>query len=498
MGVTALRCYPPRIPNICSNDFRDTPRLPSAMVELAPFDSPRPAEYAPIPKPLTRRSLKGRPIPKGPRSPLLTLRFQKDTPGFMRTARDQFGDSTSFFLGGQLFIGAFAPEMVHEVTVSKQHQFIKGVGFDRMRKVLGTGLLTNEEPIHLRHRRLMQSPFHISKISSYANTMLDLTQKHISRWRNGDVVAIGPEMMALTFDIVADILFGADISGDTQKVQRAMHIAIDRIERTMLPGLDRLDNLGLPYFRKFGSAANELHEVATRIVNERIEKGIKRDDLMGVLLEATTPEGEKLSAREVSDETLTLILSGHETTANVLTWVFSYLSENPQYWSALAQEAEEILPHSNDENFARLLLAAPLCGAIFNEVLRLCPPVWIAPRRALQDVTLGGVEIPKGAHVLVSQYVTHRDSRYFESPDEFKPERWFNEFEKTLPRGAYFPFGAGTRKCLGDQFALLEGRIIILEVARRMQLSLTGGFPVAQPRATYRPRGAVAMKVKLT
>ena len=314
------------------------------MVELAPFNTPRPDEYAPIPKPLTRRALKGRSIPAGPRSPLLTLRFQKDTPEFMRNARDQFGDCTSFFLGGQLFIGAFAPEMVHEVTVSKQHQFIKGVGFDRMRKVLGTGLLTNEEPIHLRHRRLMQSPFHISKISTYANTMVDLTQKHISRWRDGDVIAMGPEMMALTFDIVADILFGADISADTQKVQRAMHIAIDRIERTMLPGLDRLDNLGLPYFRKFGSAANELHEVATRIVNERIAKGIKRDDLMGVLLEATTPEGEKLSAREVSDETLTLILSGHETTANVLTWVFSYLSEHPRYWSALALEAESALP----------------------------------------------------------------------------------------------------------------------------------------------------------
>ena len=468
------------------------------MVELAPFQTPRPAEYAPIPKPLTRRSLKGRSIPPGPRSPLLTLQFQKDTPGFLRAARDQFGDCTSFFLGRQLFIGAFSPEMVHEVTVSKQHQFIKGVGFDRMRKVLGTGLLTNEEPIHLRHRRLMQSPFHISKISSYANTMVDLTQKHISRWRDGDVVAVGPEMMSLTFDIVADILFGTDISADTKKVQRAMHIAIDRIERTMLPGLDRFDNLGLPYFRKFGSAANELHEVATRIVNERIEKGIKRDDLMGVLLEATTPEGEKLSAREVSDETLTLILSGHETTANVLTWVFSYLSHHPKYWSELASEANEILPQKNDESFARILLAAPLSSAIFNEVLRLCPPVWVAPRRALDDVTLGGVEVPKGAHVLVSQYVTHRDPRYFDDPDTFKPERWFNDFEKSLPRGAYFPFGAGTRKCLGDQFALLEGRIIILEIARRMQLSLTSGFPVAQPRATYRPRGAVSMKVALT
>jgi cytochrome P450 len=366
-----------------------------------------------------------------------------------------------------------------------------------MRKVLGTGLLTNEEPIHLRHRRLMQSPFHISKISSYADTMLALTRKHISTWRDGDVVALGPEMMALTFDIVADILFGTDISADTTKVQRAMHIAIDRIERTMLPGLDRFDHLNIPYFRKFGSASNELHEVATRIVNERITQGIKRDDLMGVLLEATTPEGEKLSAREVSDETLTLILSGHETTANVLTWVFSYLSENPKYWSELANEADVVLAKSGEETFAKDLLAAPLTSAIFNEVMRLCPPVWVAPRRALEDLTLGSVPIPRGAHVLISQYVTHRDPRFFNAPDEFQPERWMGDLEKSLPRGAYFPFGAGTRKCLGDQFALLEGRIIILEIARRMQLSLQSRFPTAQPRATYRPKGTVPMQVKV-
>lgn len=467
------------------------------MVDLSPFRTPRPQEYAPIPRALRRRDLQGRVIPAGPRSPLLTLHFQRDTPTFLRQARDQFGDCVSFFLGGQLFIGAFSPEMVHEVTVSKQHQFIKGVGFDRMRKVLGTGLLTNEEPTHLRHRRLMQSPFHISKISSYANTMLDLTQKHISRWRDGDVVAIGPEMMGLTFDIVADILFGTDISADTTKVQRAMHVAIDRIERTMLPGLDRFDNMPIPYFRKFGSAANELHEVATRIVNERIAQGIRRDDLLGVLLEATTPDGEKLTPREVSDETLTLILSGHETTANVLTWVFSYLSQNPRYWTLLADEAEEVLSQRNDENFARTLIAAPLCSAIFSEVLRLCPPVWVAPRRALEDLMLGNEEIPRGAHVLISQFVTHRDPRYFQNPDEFQPERWMGDFEKSLPRGAYFPFGAGTRKCLGDQFALLEGRVIILEIARRMQLSLKSSFPTPQPRATYRPKGAVPMRVRL-
>ena len=460
-----------------------------------PFTSPRPAEYAPIPTPLKRRDLKDRQIPPGPRSPLLTLQFQKDTPGFLRSARDQFGDLTSFFLGGQLFYGAFAPEMVHEVTVSKQHSFIKGVGFERMRKVLGTGLLTNEEPIHLRHRRLMQSPFHISKISSYAETMLLLTEKHISNWQNTDEIELGPEMMSLTFDIVAEILFGADISEDTQRVQKSMHIAIDRIERTMLPGLDRMDAWPIPYFRKFQSAADDLNDVASKIIRNRLAQGIKRDDLLGILLEAQTPEGERLSESEVSDETLTLILSGHETTANVLTWVFSYLSENPQFWSELAAEADEVLSHRGKEDFALQLLRAPLSSAIFNEVLRLCPPVWVAPRRALEDVELAGRFVPKGAHVLVSQFVTHRDSRYFQDPDDFKPERWQGDFEKSLPRGAFFPFGAGTRKCLGDQFALLEGRIIILEIARRFRLQLNSGFPKAQPRATYRPKGSVAMRV---
>jgi cytochrome P450 len=306
---------------------------------------------------------------------------------------------------------------------------------------------------------------------------------------------MGPEMMSLTFDIVAEILFGTDISADTERVQRSMHIAIDRIERTMLPGLDRMDSWPIPYFKKFHTAADDLNDVASKIIRTRIEKGIKRDDLLGILLEATTPDGERLTPEEISDETLTLILSGHETTANVLTWAFAYLSEHPRYWNQLASEAEEVLAHRGKDDFASHLFRAPITSAIFSEVLRLCPPVWVAPRRALEDVELGGRFVPKGAHVLVSQFVTQRDPRYFDNPDQFIPERWHGDFEKSLPKGAYFPFGAGTRKCLGDQFALLEGRIIILEIARRFRLALRDGFPKAQPRATYRPKGSVAMKV---
>lgn len=462
---------------------------------ITPFRSPRPISYLPIPEPLRRREAKTLELPPGPRSLTLTLSFQRDTPGFLRDVRDRYGQIASFFLGRELFIAAFDPSMVHEVSVSKQRSFIKGVGFERMRKVLGTGLLTNEEPIHLRHRRLMQAPFHINRISGYSRTMLELTRKHLANWQPGSTVEVGPEMMALTFDIVADILFGTDIKGDTKAVQESMHIAIDRIERTMLPGLEKTDGLPLPYFKRFERAADRLHHIATRIVNERIKAGIKRDDLLGLLLDAETSDGEKLSESEISDETLTLILSGHETTANVLTWTFAYLNGRPDLWNALAQEAQTILSQSDSEDFAKILFSAPIVGSVFNEVLRLAPPVWVAPRRAVEDVVIGNTKIPKGAHVLISQYVTHRDPRYFTSPDSFLPERWVNDFEKTLPDGAYFPFGAGTRKCLGDQFALLEGRIIILEVASRFKLNLIGGFPLAQPRATYRPKGPVAMRV---
>ena len=192
LGIASGLAMQRRIPNICSNDFRTRPRLPFPMAQpelITPFQAPRPESYAPIPQPLRRRDVRSLDLPPGPSSPLLTLKFQRDTPGFLRHARDEYGSMVSFFLGGQLFIGAFGAEMVHDIAVSKQHDFIKGVGFERMRKVLGTGLLTNEEPIHLRHRRLMQSPFHISKISSYAQTMVELTRRHLKKWKVGEVVA---------------------------------------------------------------------------------------------------------------------------------------------------------------------------------------------------------------------------------------------------------------------------------------------------------------------
>ena len=478
-----------------------------------PFTAPRPESYAPVPDAVALRAHATSQLPPGPR-PLLTalqtLRFVRDTPRFLMDLRARYGDASAFALRGELFIALFAPAMVNEVLVAQQHSFIKGVGFARMRKVLGEGLLTNEEPIHLRHRRMMQAPFHHSRLDGYAALMADLTQHELDRWEPGGRLLLAPAMMRLTLEIVARTLFGTGAEHDAERIGEAMDVAIDRIERTMLPGLDRFDDTRVPWFREFARASDELAVIAERLVSERraraedgsidVATARREEDLLGLLLALRDEDGSTFSDDEVRDEALTLILSGHETTANTLTWAFSYLAAHPATRAALEQEADAQAWLTEDRApTVEELMATPVAGSVLSETLRLAPPVWVAPRRAIVDVDVEGVHVPAGTHVVVSQYVTHRDPELFPDPEAFRPERWVPGFERSLPRGAYVPFGGGTRRCLGDQFALLEGRIILLAVARRFRLEPADArrsFPTAQPRATYRAKGPVPMRVE--
>jgi cytochrome P450 len=470
-------------------------------MNVRPFVAERPTEYADVPPPITRKNAPAN-LPPGPRPRIpgdLLVRFQRDTPAFLLDLRDRYGDASSFFLGGQLFFGLFAPAMVHEVTVAQQSAFIKGVGFERMRKVLGTGLLTNEEPIHLRHRRMMQPPFHKARLDGYAEQMSILARTSVSSWRRGTTINIAPEMMRLTLLIVARTLFGTDADRHTEQIAESMEIAIDRIERTMLPGLDRLDSVPLPYWRKFREAADQLAEIAEDLIAERRRRGVDGDDLLGLLLALRDEDGSAFTDDEVRDEALTLILSGHETTANALTWAFSWLGTRPDVYEALREEAlrQEWVIGSTPATVADVM-GTEIAGQVVAESLRMAPPVWVAPRRALRDLDVAGVAVPAGAHVLISQYVTHRDPTYFPDPHRWEPSRWTPQLHSSLPRGAYFPFGAGTRKCLGDQFALLEARIILLHAAAQHRLLPTDSLhpiPQAEPRATYRAKGPVPMTV---
>ena len=305
-----------------------------------PYSAPRPAEYAPIPEPIFRKSwYKDLNLP-GPNpllSDLLTATFMVNTPKFLLKMQRRYGDYCSFFLSRRLFIGLFSPVGVHEVTVAQQHNFVKGVGFARMRKVLGEGLLTNEEPIHLAHRRMMQPPFHHGNLDSYVEIMYQLVNEHTNEWRNKSSIDLTPEMMELTLEIVSRCLFGLDSHQYTKAIAQSMEVAIDRIERTMLPGLERFDNSTIKYFKEFEVASDRLVDIAEAIINKRIESNEKKDDdLLGILLQMR----DQISVDHIRDEVLTLILSGHETTANVMSWAFSYLSKNPKVRKDLEDEAD--------------------------------------------------------------------------------------------------------------------------------------------------------------
>lgn len=466
-----------------------------------PFVAPRPVEYARVPHPITQQRAPAA-LPPGPRPTFpgrLLWSFQRDTPGFLLNLRDTYGTASSFYLNRQLFLGLFSPAMVHEVTVAQQSSFIKGVGFERMRKVLGEGLLTNEEPIHLRHRRMMQPPFHKSRLDEYARQMSEVTRTTMDSWLPGSTIYIGPQMMRLTLLIVARTLFGTDADRYTDQIAEAMDVAIDRIERTMLPGLDRFDSLPFPYWRAFHRAADDLAEIAEELIRERRMRGVDGDDLLGLLLALRDEDGSSFTDDEVRDEALTLILSGHETTANALTWGFSWLGTRPDVFEALRAEAlSQDWVTGNAEATVADVMSCEVAGQVIAETLRMAPPVWVAPRRALADLDVAGVQVPAGAHVLISQYVTQRDPEYFVNPHRWEPSRWTEQLHAGLPRGAYFPFGAGTRKCLGDQFALLEARIIVLHAAAQHRLVPADPqhpMPTPEPRATYRAKGPVPMVV---
>ena len=459
---------------------------------MRPFAAERPVEYPVKPAPIRSRQGLSH-LPTGPRdrSPLLTIRFIANTPKFLLNLYRNYGDQASFFLGGELFVAVFSPEAVVDVTVKKQHSFVKGVGFERMHKVLGRGLLTSEEPVHLRHRRMMQPPFHHHQLDEYARVMQEIVRAHLEGWSVGEKVSANEEMMRLTFQIVARLLFSTDIDRYAEGVQHHMGVAIDRIERTMLPGLDRFDQAPLPYFQKFRESSEYLADVAEDIISTRVASGTHGTDLLGLLLDARDDENQALSHDDVRDETLTLVLSGHETTANVMTWALAYLRDREDLWQVEAEEAATYLPLGQPPAL-RQVLQAPMTKAIFAEALRLAPPVWVSPRRALEDVDVAGITIPQGAHVIISQYASHRNPEFFPDPEEFRPERWLDDLEAQLPRGAYFPFLAGTRKCLGDQFALLEAHIILMEMARsRRPHPISSSLPRPEPRATFRPKGGV-------
>jgi cytochrome P450 len=403
-----------------------------------------------------------------------------------------FKDIVHVKLGLSDFYLITNPEMILEVLVTKQRDFIKGEFLQRTKKVFGEGLLTSEGVFHHRERRLVQPAFHHDRIESYAKIMVEYGEEVTSQWKDKEVLDIHGEMERLTMRIVAKCLFNSDVEKESKSVAKDLTLIIDYFSRLSSPFARILEKL--PSTRKYNFAIKRIDRMIYEIIEERRRTGKDEGDLVSMLLSAKDESGNGMSNIQLRDEVLILFAAGHETSANALTWTWYLLSQNPRVEEKMFSEIKSVLGNSlpNSKDFEKLVFTTK----VLTESMRLFPPAWVLVRQALQDCTIGGYFIPKESGVVMSQFVNHRDPRFFENPEEFDPDRWSPELKQKLPKFAYFPFGGGPRSCVGEPFAWMEGVLLLATIARKWRMNHVKGHKVEMlPRITLRPRYGMKMEL---
>jgi cytochrome P450 len=447
-----------------------------------------------------------RPIP-GPRARYpgeLVLRIVRGRLEFFVGLAAEHGDVAGAALGNERLVLLSHPDAIRTVLAAPQGKFKKGLGLERAADFLGQGLLTSEGDFHLRQRRLVQPGFHRERIAGYAATMVRHAESTAAAWRArgaapGATIEASEAMHALALAIAGETFFGADVSGDVARVGRAVDDAMAAFDVAISPIYPLLKRFPvIPVVRRFEAARRELDDVIARLIAARRAEGPGRDDLLGLLLAArdTQGDGGAMTEGQLKDEILTLLAAGHETTANLLTWTLWELAADPLLQDAVRAEVRSVAGAGPlDASHATRL---PLVRAVVSEALRLHPPAWIMGRRALVDHAVDGYVIPRGTTILASQFIVHRDPRWWPEPERFTPGRWLDDTQAaTRPRFAFFPFGAGVRMCIGDQFAWMEATLLLAALLRAVRLTLPPGavLPRRAPSVTLRAERPVTLLV---
>jgi len=386
------------------------------------------------------------------------------------------------------------PDLIEEVLVTNARLYSKGRVLRANRHVFGEGLLTSEGEFWLRQRRLSQPAFHRARIASYAATMVEYAQRMMDGWRSGEERDVHREMLRLTLQIVGKTLFDTDVERDAQEVGQSLELLLEigaNFRRTIfVPHW-----LPTPANLRVKREVAQIEKILYRIISERRASGRDAGDLLSMLLAAQDEDGSRMTDKQLRDETITLFLAGHETTASTLSWTWWLLAQNPAAEAKLHQELDAVLGERAPtlDDLSKLVYA----GHVITESLRLYPAAWGLARLAVQDHEIAGYPVTKGMGVTMAQWVVHRDKRWYDAPEEFRPERWENDLLKRLPRFAYFPFGGGPRQCIGNTFALMEATLLLATIARKFRLRLVPNHPVVPLASiTLRPRHGVRVKLE--
>ena len=420
-----------------------------------------------------------------------------------------YGNISQYSFMGTPIVFLNDPRYIQQILVTDAQHFVKERTVRRMKVLLGEGLITSEDPVHKRQRRIAAPAFHRQRIAAYGDQIVSIAQSHRDQWQPGQQIDIAAASMALSLEIVARTLFDTDVTPDIRaindEVNTIMHlynfiVAFPRIESFL--------HLPIPGIVKFRKSKARLDAVVNRLIAEHRKSRIDKGDLLSMLLsstyeptEAETTAGkppERMSDAQVRDEVLTIFLAGYETVANALTWTWYLLSQNPEVEAKLHAELDTVLGTGNQQRLPTLADYPSLryTEQVFAESMRLYPPAWAMGRMSTREVHLGPYNIPAGAHVFFSQYIMSRTPEYFPDPLRFDPGRFTPEAKAARPKFTYFPFGGGSRQCIGESFAWMEGVFSIATIAQRWRMSYLGATPpVPQAKITLRPRDPLMMQL---
>ncbi len=435
-------------------------------------------------------------IPPGPRQQWLfgNLReFGRDRLGSLTRWAQEYGDVVWARFGPRVVVFLNHPDLVEEVLVNQNRKFIKHYRLRDATRTLGQGLLISEGEFWRGQRKLAQPAFHRERIAAYGQLMVQLTERMLLGWANGQVRDAQDAMMRLTLEIVAKTLFDAEIGGDSAEVSAAMDTLMQAFVVRTASLVSPPHWFPTPMNIRVERAIRRLEQILRSIIAERRKSGEDRGDLLSMLLKAQDEEsGRRMTDTQLRDEVMTLFMAGHETTANTLTWTWFLLSQHPEAEARLHRELETVLGGrpATVADLPRL----PYTESVINETLRVYPTAWMVGRENIETVELGGYTMPVGTTFFMPQWVIHRDARWFDDPETFRPERWEGGLLQRLHRYAYFPFGGGPRICIGNNFALMESALILAAVAQRFRLRLADDARVTPlPTMTLRPAHGVKM-----
>lgn len=441
-------------------------------------------------------------MPPNPSSPKLAAapagwvlresrRLIGDPVGFFTGLAAEFGGFARFEMGRRKFYLLSDPALIQELLVTHGGGTEKFPRLGRGRGLFGDGLLTSEEPLHMRQRRLMQPAFHRDRIAEYAQVMAECADAASEQWRDGEVVDAGRAMNRLALAIVSRTLFSTNTDADAEMIGESLEEILAMLNRLVLPPGELRLMAPLPSTLRYKRALRQLDEVMFRLIAERRASGPRGGDLLDLLMAARDEEGGGgMDDGQLRDEVVTLFVAGHDTTANALAWTWHHLSREEKARAEVEACVDDALK-GRAPGFDDYGSLGEVERAV-AESMRLHPPVWILGRRPKRGFELGGVEMDGNSILLVCMAVLHRRPELWPEPERFDAARHLPGQERH--KYAYLPFGAGSRLCIGERFAWMEAVLCVAAIARRWRLERVDDEVVPRALLTLRPRDGLRLR----